>query len=80
MFEKWNKSELDSYLIEITAEILRYKDEDGHARVEKILDSAGQVCQDLLLPPNLYNSTILYRKAPANGRASRRSSTASRSH
>jgi 6-phosphogluconate dehydrogenase len=49
VFEKWNKSELDSYLIEITAEILRYKDEDGSARVEKILDSAGQVRQDLLL-------------------------------
>jgi len=42
VFEDWNKSELDSYLIEISAGILAYKDEDGSPLVEKILDCAGQ--------------------------------------
>ncbi len=42
VFAQWNKGELDSYLVEITSDILAYKDEDGVALVEKILDSAGQ--------------------------------------
>ncbi len=42
VFAEWNKGELDSYLIEITADILGYKDEDGEPLVEKILDAAGQ--------------------------------------
>jgi 6-phosphogluconate dehydrogenase len=42
LFAEWNKTELDSYLIEITADILRYKDFDGGPLVEKILDCAGQ--------------------------------------
>jgi 6-phosphogluconate dehydrogenase len=42
VFEKWNKGVLDSFLIEITRDVLRYKDDDGTALVEKILDSAGQ--------------------------------------
>ncbi len=42
VFADWNKTELDSYLVEITADILGYKDEDGEALVEKILDTAGQ--------------------------------------
>ena len=42
IFKAWNKTELDSYLIEITGDILAYKDEDGSALVEKILDTAGQ--------------------------------------
>ena len=41
-FAKWNKDVLDSYLIEITRDILAYKDEDGGPLVEKILDTAGQ--------------------------------------
>jgi 6-phosphogluconate dehydrogenase len=41
-FTEWNKGELDSYLIEITRDILGYKDEDGEPLVEKILDTAGQ--------------------------------------
>ena len=41
-FNKWNKGKLDSYLIEITADILGYKDEDGQPMLDKILDSAGQ--------------------------------------
>ena len=42
VFTKWNETELDSYLIEITRDILAYKDEDGEAIVNKILDTAGQ--------------------------------------
>ncbi|MCL2805669.1 MAG: decarboxylating NADP(+)-dependent phosphogluconate dehydrogenase [Treponema sp.] len=42
VFEKWNNSTLGSYLIEITRDILRYKDADGSPLVEKILDTAGQ--------------------------------------
>ena len=42
VFKKWNETELDSYLIEITRDILAYKDEDGEAIVNKILDTAGQ--------------------------------------
>lgn len=42
VFDKWNKGVLDSFLIEITRDVLRFKDEDGSALVEKILDSAGQ--------------------------------------
>ena len=39
---KWNKGKLDSYLIEITRDILGYKDTDGLPLVEKILDAAEQ--------------------------------------
>jgi len=42
IFSQWNKTELDSYLIEITADILAFKDDDGLPLVEKILDKAGQ--------------------------------------
>jgi 6-phosphogluconate dehydrogenase len=42
VFAQWNKGELDSYLIEITRDILGYKDEDGKEVVELILDTAGQ--------------------------------------
>ena len=42
VFSDWNKGELDSYLIEITRDILTKKDEDGSALVDKILDTAGQ--------------------------------------
>jgi 6-phosphogluconate dehydrogenase len=42
VFEKWNTGSLNSYLIEITRDILRYKDEDGQPLAEKILDTAGQ--------------------------------------
>ncbi len=41
-FKKWNKTELDSYLIGITGDILAYNDEDGHAVIDRILDTAGQ--------------------------------------
>ncbi len=41
-FKKWQTGVLDSYLIEITGEILGAKDEDGAPLVDKILDTAGQ--------------------------------------
>ena len=42
VFAEWNEGVLDSYLIEITADILKTKDEDGAPLVDKILDTAGQ--------------------------------------
>ncbi len=42
IFSEWNKGALSSYLIEITANILGYKDEDGAPLINKILDTAGQ--------------------------------------
>ncbi len=42
VFSSWNQGELNSYLIEITADILGYRDGQGEALVEKILDTAGQ--------------------------------------
>lgn len=42
VFETWNKGELDSFLIDITKDILKYKDTDGSFLLEKIRDSAGQ--------------------------------------
>ena len=42
IFSQWNRGRLDSYLIEITADILSYRDDDGIHMVDKILDAAGQ--------------------------------------
>ena len=42
VFAGWNRGELESYLIEITADILAHRDEDGAPLVDKILDAAGQ--------------------------------------
>ena len=42
VFKEWNDAELDSYLIEITRDILGYKDEEGNNTVDLILDTAGQ--------------------------------------
>ena len=42
IFAEWNKSELDSFLIEITATIFSKKDDDGQPLIDKILDTAGQ--------------------------------------
>lgn len=42
VFAKWNKGVLDSFLIEITRDVLAFNDDDGQPLVEKILDSAGQ--------------------------------------
>jgi 6-phosphogluconate dehydrogenase len=42
VFKEWNNGDLDSYLVEITRDILAYNDEDGQPLLEKILDTAGQ--------------------------------------
>jgi len=42
IFAQWNKGVLDSFLIEITRDILYFNDEDGSPLLEKIMDSAGQ--------------------------------------
>src|SRR5215213_6979624 len=42
VFSEWNQGDLDSYLIEISRDILAKKDDDGQPLVEKILDTAGQ--------------------------------------
>jgi 6-phosphogluconate dehydrogenase len=42
VFAEWNKGDLDSYLVQITSEILAYNDVDGQPLVNKILDAAGQ--------------------------------------
>jgi len=41
-FTEWNQGELDSYLIEITSHIFKFKEADGSYLVDKILDAAGQ--------------------------------------
>ena len=42
IFGEWNKGELNSYLIEITTNILAYKEDNGQPLVNSILDTAGQ--------------------------------------
>lgn len=70
VFDKWNGGLLDSFLIEITRDILRYKDEDGTPLVDKILDSAGQKgtgkwtainALDLGLPVTLIGEAVFAR-------------------
>ena len=69
-FAEWNKGDLDSYLIEITRDILGYKDENGEALVEKILDTAGQkgtgkwtgvAALDLGIPLTLIGESVFVR-------------------
>ena len=70
VFKQWNKGDLDSYLIEITGNILAYKDTDGQPLVEKILDTAGQkvtgkwtsiVSLDLGIPLTLISEAVYAR-------------------
>ena len=70
VFKKWNEEELDSYLIEITRDILAFKDEDGQPLVEKILDTAGQkgtgkwtgvAALDLGIPLTLIGESVFSR-------------------
>ena len=42
VFDQWNSGKLDSYLIEITRDIMAFRAEDGEPLVEKVLDTAGQ--------------------------------------
>jgi len=48
VFAQWNKEELESFLIEITANVLAYKNPDGKTLVDLIRDTAGQVNFSLL--------------------------------
>jgi len=41
-FKRWNEGVLDSYLVEITRDILGYRDENGEATLDYVLDTAGQ--------------------------------------
>jgi 6-phosphogluconate dehydrogenase len=70
VFRKWNRGHLDSYLIEITADILAYKDKDGAPLVDKILDTAGQkgtgkwtsvVSLDLGVPLTIISEAVFAR-------------------
>lgn len=51
VFTQWNKEELDSFLVEITANVLAFKNPDGSHLVEQIRDTAGQVSSPLLSSP-----------------------------
>ena len=70
VFAEWNKGELDSYLIEISRDILGFKDTDGAPWVDKILDTAGQQgtgkwtvinSQDLGIPITLIAEAVYSR-------------------
>ncbi|MBM2840341.1 MAG: gnd [Bacteroidetes bacterium] len=70
VFKKWNTGILDSYLIEITRDILAFKDADGKPLVDKILDTAGQkgtgkwtsvVSLDLGIPLTLISEAVYAR-------------------
>jgi 6-phosphogluconate dehydrogenase len=70
VFAEWNKGDLDSYLIEITRDILGFRDENGEALVEKILDTAGQkgtgkwtgvAALDLGIPLTLIGESVFAR-------------------
>ncbi|KAL0938863.1 6-phosphogluconate dehydrogenase, decarboxylating 2 [Colletotrichum truncatum] len=74
VFTKWNKGVLDSFLIEITRDILYFNDDDGTALVEKILDKAGQKgtgkwtavnALDLGMPVTLIAEAVLGRSLSA---------------
>jgi len=70
VFKEWNEGELDSYLIEITRDILAYKNEAGEVVVDKILDTAGQkgtgkwtgvAALDLGIPLTLIGESVFAR-------------------
>jgi 6-phosphogluconate dehydrogenase len=79
VFAEWNKGVLDSFLIEITRDVLAFDDDDGKPLVEKILDSAGQKgtgkwtainALDLGMPVTLIGEVSLFPFHPRNGPAS----------
>jgi 6-phosphogluconate dehydrogenase len=74
VFAEWQKGELNSYLIEITRDILAFKDTDGQPLVDKILDAAGQKgtgkwtvmsSQDLGIPITLIAEAVYARMISA---------------
>ncbi|MHC1765740.1 MAG: decarboxylating NADP(+)-dependent phosphogluconate dehydrogenase [Verrucomicrobiia bacterium] len=74
VFAEWNQGELESYLIEITRDILAFNDTDGQPLVDKILDTAGQKgtgkwtvvsSQDLGIPVTLIAEAVYARMISA---------------
>jgi 6-phosphogluconate dehydrogenase len=74
VFAEWNRGDLDSYLIGITADILAFMDEDGQPILEKILDAAGQKgtgkwtvvsALDMGIPLTLIGEAVLARSLSA---------------
>jgi 6-phosphogluconate dehydrogenase len=74
IFDEWNKGKLQSYLVEITADIMRYKDNDGNFLIDKILDTAGQKgtgkwsvnsAMDMGIPLNLIAVAVFERSLSA---------------
>ncbi len=74
VFAEWNRGDLDSYLIEITRDILAFKDKDGTPLVDKILDTAGQkgtgkwtsvTALDLGIPLTLISEAVYARTLSA---------------
>ncbi len=70
VFTEWNEGKLDSYLIEITRDIMGYRAEDGEAVVEMVLDTAGQKgtgkwtavsALDMGIPLTLISEAVLAR-------------------
>jgi 6-phosphogluconate dehydrogenase len=70
VFAEWNQGDLNSYLVEITRDILAYKDADGAPLVDKILDTAGQkgtgkwtgvIALDLGVPLTLISEAVFSR-------------------
>lgn len=70
VFARWNEGKLDSYLIEITRDILGYRDEDGEYVLDHILDTAGQKgtgkwtaisALDMGIPLTLISEAVLAR-------------------
>ena len=70
VFKEWNEGELDSYLVEITRDILAYKEEDGTPIIDRILDTAGQkgtgkwtgtVALELGIPLTLITESVFSR-------------------
>ncbi len=74
IFSEWNEGKLQSYLVEISAFILGYKDVNGDFLVDKILDAAGQKgtgklsvfnAMELGLPLNLIATAVFERSLSA---------------
>lgn len=74
VFAEWSMGKLNSYLIEITSDILVHKDKDGNVLLEKILDTAGQkgtgswtgiTALEMGIPLNLIIEAVLARSLSA---------------
>jgi 6-phosphogluconate dehydrogenase len=74
VFRRWNQGKLSSFLVEITGDILAFRDEDGLPLVDKILDAAGQkgtgkwtvlAAMDLGTPLTLISEAVFSRSLSA---------------